>query len=311
MRIREAIPDDISSILQVLKASLGEASSKKSEEVWNFKHIINPFGKSLVLVAEENSQIIGVRAFMRWQWNYNNKIYNAFRAVDTATHPDHQGKGVFKKLTLKALDIAKQNGEHFVFNTPNDQSRPGYLKMGWEEVEKIKLILVPTGLILSRNSERKYFKEIDENKGNEGWLHSVKQDQHTLQTPLTREYLTWRYELNPLQEYLVKSNHQFFLAAYIKKHKYFNEFRVSELIFDDSDKALRKIIRKELIYLAKCNGANFISLSEKTNLNFNLGFKGNFGPMLVMKNINLNPKEASQFIQLKNWKYSLGDLELF
>ena len=147
MKIREASKDDTSGILNVLKASLGETSSRKTERVWNYKHVNNPFGKSLVLLAEENNQVIGVRAFMRWKWQYGENIYSALRAVDTATHPDHQGKGVFKKLTLKALEIAGEMGDHFVFNTPNTQSKPGYLKMGWKEVAKLNVRLVPVNPI--------------------------------------------------------------------------------------------------------------------------------------------------------------------
>ena len=147
MNIREATQNDIPQILKVLKASLGETSSKKTEEVWRYKHIDNPFGKSLVLVAEEEGEIVGVRAFMRWKWQKGEKIYSAFRAVDTATHPNHQGKGIFKKLTLKALEIGKERGDHFVFNTPNTQSKPGYLKMGWKEVDKLEIQLRPLILI--------------------------------------------------------------------------------------------------------------------------------------------------------------------
>lgn len=80
---------------------------------------------------------------MRWKWQKNNKIFSAFRAVDTATHPDFQGKGIFKKLTLRAIEIAKDQGEDFIFNTPNSQSKPGYLKMGWKQVDKIKIELLP------------------------------------------------------------------------------------------------------------------------------------------------------------------------
>jgi hypothetical protein len=52
------------------------------------------------------------------------------RAVDTATHPDHQGRGIFSKLTREALDTLQEEAD-FIFNTPNEKSLPGYLKMGW------------------------------------------------------------------------------------------------------------------------------------------------------------------------------------
>ena len=75
MIIREALPEDLNSILKVLKASLGETSSRKNDAVWNYKHVLNPFGKSLVLVAEEGNELIGVRAFMCWQWQKRSKDF--------------------------------------------------------------------------------------------------------------------------------------------------------------------------------------------------------------------------------------------
>ena len=123
MIIRQVKQEDTNSIIVLLQASLGESLLKKSAEIWNFKHVINPFGESTVLLAEEYSQILGVRAFMTWRWQMGTQVWNAYRAVDTATHPNHQGKGIFKKLTLQALEVVKQKGDCFIFNTPNNQSR--------------------------------------------------------------------------------------------------------------------------------------------------------------------------------------------
>ncbi len=67
----------------------------------------------------------------------------AVRAVDTATHPDHQGKGIFTKLTLGAIPDLDDDGVDLIFNTPNDKSRPGYLKMGWSEVGRVPVGRAP------------------------------------------------------------------------------------------------------------------------------------------------------------------------
>ena len=71
------------------------------------------------------------------------KVYRCLRAVDTATHPEHQGKGIFKKLTLQLIDEAAKQGYDFIFNTPNAQSTPGYLKMGWKRWGKVPLWIHP------------------------------------------------------------------------------------------------------------------------------------------------------------------------
>src|SRR5690606_36927640 len=51
------------------------------------------------------------------------------------------GKGIFKKLTLALVEFCKERQDHFVFNTPNEQSKPGYLKMGWEEAGRLPISL--------------------------------------------------------------------------------------------------------------------------------------------------------------------------
>ena len=102
MDIRAAQPQDTPAIIEILKKSLGESLIPITENLWSWKHEQNPFGKSFVLLALENAELIGVRAFMRWRWQWNGKEFEAIRAVDTATHPDHQGKGIFKKTYSSA-----------------------------------------------------------------------------------------------------------------------------------------------------------------------------------------------------------------
>src|SRR5690606_14453301 len=132
MQIRKAFPHDLPEIINLLKASLGESLIPKSEELWNWKHISNPFGASPVLVAEDEGVICGVRVFLRWEYHQSGKVIKACRAVDTAIHPDYQGKGLFKSLTLTLIEQLKEEGVELIYNTPNSQSTPGYLKMGWE-----------------------------------------------------------------------------------------------------------------------------------------------------------------------------------
>lgn len=310
MQIREATQNDIPQILEVLKASLGETSSKKTEEVWRYKHIQNPFGKSLVLIAEEAGMIIGVRAFMRWKWQKGDKIFSAFRAVDTATHPEHQGKGIFKKLTLKALEIGKERGDHLVFNTPNDQSKPGYLKMGWKEVGKLRTTLLPTNPIYWNN--RKEFEAIHYDD-QPIWCDLIKEWDRKLAagghvfTPKNSTFLSWRYLNNPLQQYKVEMDKKMFLAGYIKERSNIKELRISELIL--SSEANRKVVKKKIREWAKESGAHFISISSSFHTGlFITGIIGNFGPVLTFKPLNSNNRE---FLNLDAWEYSLGDLELF
>jgi hypothetical protein len=80
---------------------------------------------------------------LRWEFDRPAGVARAVRAVDTATDPEYQGRGIFTALTTRAIDELVAEGVHFVFNTPNDQSRPGYLKMGWQVVGRPPLSVRP------------------------------------------------------------------------------------------------------------------------------------------------------------------------
>jgi len=133
---RTTTSTELPHILELMALGLGEGSIPRTEAFWNWKHEDNPHGRSPVLVAEERGTLTGLRAFMRWTWRSGTLVVPAVRAVDTVTHPEWRGQGLFKRLTRSLLDVVDQRGAAFVFNTPNEKSRPGYLKMGWVDVAR-------------------------------------------------------------------------------------------------------------------------------------------------------------------------------
>ena len=316
MKIREATTDDFTEIIRVLKASLGEADLPISEAIWKYKHVENPFGQSLVLIAEDGGIIVGIRAFMKWKWKKKDRVFSAFRAVDTATHPDYQGKGVFKKLTLEAVKIGKELSYNFVFNTPNVQSRPGYLKMGWEEVGKVKVTLQPAyNSFWKFKTSKLEYQILNEAAPSEilslckSWNNKLTLEEKIF-TPKSAEFLLWRYENNPLQKYEVLSTPNVYMAAYIKKRKNVKELRIAECIFKDDSNSI-KAVRQ---FINKCSlkfGAQVITWSPKVLNLHSLSYQGAFGPTLTVRDLDLNEKDLQFLLVDENWNYSIGDLELF
>jgi GNAT superfamily N-acetyltransferase len=138
IEIRAAEPSDRAAVLGLLAASLGVSVDDRYETFFDWKHERNPFGRSPAWVAVDGGEVVGFRTFMRWEHRAPaGEVLRTVRAVDTATRPSHQGRGIFRRLTLRALDDLRAEGVAFVFNTPNDQSRPGYLKMGWRQVGRL------------------------------------------------------------------------------------------------------------------------------------------------------------------------------
>lgn len=143
--VRELAKDDEPQVLELLAAALagGGPTGERTQEFFDWKHHDNPFGSSPGLVAEtEDGGIAAVRLFLRWEFVHQGEPVRAVRAVDTATHPEMQGRGLFTRMTLELLDRLSDDTD-LVFNTPNANSLPGYLKMGWREVGKVPIALHP------------------------------------------------------------------------------------------------------------------------------------------------------------------------
>jgi GNAT superfamily N-acetyltransferase len=327
MEIREAMESDIPTIVDLLKNSLGEGLMPKSERYWRWKHVDNPFGVSPVLLCWDEGKLIGVRAFMRWEWRSDGQIFRALRAVDTATHPDHQGKGIFKKLTLSLVDYCKQEGDHFIFNTPNQQSRPGYLKMGWVEAGKLPVwINTQRPLSMLWNYISNKTKE-DQPSGNiEDYLKhpslGALLDRHyqqtkTIVTRVSVEYLNWRYLRVPVASYVALGDERGdelmgLIIGRIKQTRFGREMRITDCFFNPDSNGKEMFVKfKEY---KKAWKIDYVTLSgtlnsEAVKLFSVLNFKASVGPIVTIRSLELG--NLGPFANFSNWSPSIGDLELF
>ncbi len=327
MEIREADESDIPSIVDLLKSSLGEGLMPKSERYWRWKHLDNPFGRSPVLLCWEDGKLIGVRAFMRWEWKSNSKVYRALRAVDTATHPEYQGKGIFKKLTLSLVDNCGKNGDHFIFNTPNQQSRPGYLKMGWVEAGRLPITVSPTkpfsmfyNYLLhkpKKDNQDPAFGNILEHTGLESLLNQHCQQAKTIITSVSPDYLKWRYLTVPVASYVAMGDEQgkkltSLIIGRIKQTRFGKELRITDCFFstDIDEERMRSKFQKwresmevDYVTLSGTLGRNTLKLFSILN------FKASVGPTVTIRSLQLTNLDS--FSNFKDWTPSIGDLELF
>ena len=94
--IRRATDDDLPEILDVATAALGWNPADPNEEFFRWKHFDNPHGQSPIWVATNGGEIVGFRSMLCWTFTGQAGDYRAVRAVDTATHPNHHRRGIFR-----------------------------------------------------------------------------------------------------------------------------------------------------------------------------------------------------------------------
>jgi GNAT superfamily N-acetyltransferase len=192
-------------VLDLLKVSLGEPPLlKRTSDLFAWKHFDNPFGQSVAILAESHDRIVGLRTFMRWDLvTPQGATIRCVRAVDTATHPEYQRRGIFRRLTEEGLELAIAKGIDLVFNTPNAKSGAGYLTMGWGEVGTIGAMVRPTlrHLASATTGETREPGTLIDNRVSTTWLAIHDRQPLGLRTPRSQAYLSWRFGAHPNARY--------------------------------------------------------------------------------------------------------------
>jgi GNAT superfamily N-acetyltransferase len=325
--VRPFTVDDEAGVLELLEQTLGGGPvGSRPSEFFRWKHFDNPFGRSLLLLAETNGRVIGLRAFMRWRFSVAGGQVTAVRAVDTATHPDYQGKGVFSRLTRAALE-ALDGTTDLVFNTPNDASRPGYLKLGWREVGRVPVgirvrrpVRFASGLRRSATAlparpavaAAPAARVLERGDEIERLLAGVRHDDGRLHTPRDIEYLRWRYGAAPLLGYAgvvqEERDRLIGLALFrVRPRGRLWEATVSEVIVADGD---RRTARRLLGKVAAAAAVDHLALHAPALTGARTGvLPAPGGISFVVKPFrdDLDPDPST----LGSWALSLGDLEVF
>jgi GNAT superfamily N-acetyltransferase len=329
MRIRPFEPGDEANVLTLLGATLGGGpAGRRPAGFFRWKHFKNPFGPSFLLVAEVGEQIIGLRAFMRWRFEAAGHPITAVRAVDTATHPDYQGRGIFSRLTREALEQL-QGRVDLVFNTPNGASRPGYLKLGWEEVGRVPVaVRIRRPLSFGRglrgtevrSSPRPEIQAVPAAQvlaqpGIAELLADTATGDGRLRTHRDVEYLRWRYGAAPLLGYVAISEEQAGalrgIAVFrLRPRRGLWEATVAEVLVPPGD---RRTARRLLRRIARTAPVDHLTLHPGM-LGAGVAARSGFLPApggicLVVRPLRhaINPNPA----RLDAWSFSLGDLEVF
>jgi len=329
--VRSFTPDDTSSIIELLRICLGEGNIPRSREFFEWKHFASPFGASSALVAESGSKIVGLRIFMKWSWRAGDQNFTAARAVDTVTHPDWRGKGIFSRLTSALLENLRSEGVSFIFNTPNRLSKPGYLKMGWQPVTKLPLwirFFHPFRMALN------FVRNVDPVsllKNTENGIHGINEAplqeclknicaDSRLHTQRNKEYLRWRYSNIPGFEYDAKWRTEKDAAAVIifrqKIRKTWKELSLSEILLTAGTSGV-ELAKKMIEEAAQSKAADYaVAIAARGTPEEDAlraarfsRFRG-VGPVLVVKELNRLP-EKIQLFDWSTWRCSIGDLEIF
>lgn len=310
-------------MLELLATGLAwDTQDPRSEVLFRWKHVGNTFGASPSWVALDDGRVVGFRAFMRWEFVHDGRIVRAVRAVDTATHPEWQRRGVFRALTSSALDELRNDGVELVFNTPNDASRPGYLALGWKAVGRLPVVFRPSssrGAVRAARARAPAARWSEPTEAgvparevleDDATLCGLLDDRGTvpgLRTHFTTSFLRWRYATPPLCYRAVVHDAGVGggVAVFrVRRRGTARELTLCELIVPNGDARAR---RRLIAAVRRVKDIDYaLSLTPTVSLADGFVPLVGRGPILVARALGgqaLPPR--------RGWNLSLGDIELF
>ena len=315
LELRLMTDDDTGAVIDLLGASLGWGDDERYRQLFAWKHRTNPFGASPGWVAVDSGDIVAVRLFMRWRFRRGHETLSAVRAVDTATHPDYQGRGLFTRLTNEALAMCLSDGVDFVFNTPNAQSRPGYLKMGWRDVGRPSVAIRPmsigvlSSIARSREPAERWSLPIEIGVEIGTWLAgsdparrtspAVSSTDRTLRTDIDDAFLQWRYGLDSLHYRVVDDGDT---AVVVRLRRRGSS---TELVIADSFGSTGATDRLAAKTGGDVGATHVLRLGPPNPRSLFASAPG-LGPDLTWRALNNSGQPP-----LPNWDLRMGDIELF
>jgi GNAT superfamily N-acetyltransferase len=320
--IRRADANDLDSILPLLVASLGWGSGPEFAAFFDWKHRENAFGESPAWIAVDGDRLVGLRILMRWEFDEpGGAVVRAVRAVDTATHPEYQGQGIFTKLTRAALEELEQDDVAFVFNTPNDKSRPGYVKMGWDVVGRLPVRVRPLSVrglfrvAQARTAAQRWSepsragtpaREVLHDDGAIRRLLGTRSSTTALRTRLTPAYLAWRYggDLLEYRAVVGPSGLDDGVAIFrVRRRGAAREAALCEVVAAGDDAALGRELVRRVVRAADAD--YLLALGHRVPGHQLVPLPGQ-GPVLTWRRVATHDREPP-----REWAIGLGDIELF
>ena len=135
VKSREATPADFDLVRRLYRDVWGY---NRPERFDRWRYIMSSGKFCPTALASNGDKLVG--AYMLWPVSVSvgSKNVSAAQSMDTMTHPENQGQGIFTNLANACYQIAETRGIQILYGFPNPLSYPGFVrKLGWNHIGDI------------------------------------------------------------------------------------------------------------------------------------------------------------------------------
>ena len=290
---------------------------------WKYKGT-NPFGRSLVWVAEKNGRVVATFSAIPLNYRIKNKIIKGACSIAMIVHPDYQNKGLIKFVADKLFENAKSKKFKFIYGYPNENAYLIHKKFFlYQDVSQQKLFYKKISntekIQINKNIK---VKQVDKftNKIN-FFLDKVK-SQRSFYLNRTKDYLNWRYSFRPdvnYKKYIFLDSKNSILGYIVLKIYFENKVKRGHIIDCFYDMKFSKLfvhmLEFSLEYFRK-KKCGEITLwmqgdSKSSEILLKKSFKVKSKRPMICKFLNVTNNEKKVMTE-KQWFFTMGDtLEIY
>ncbi len=139
--IRPYQPTDADAVQAVLAATYAERATPRDRYHW--WSLGCPVATTGFMVAVAGEKLVGVQPMAIFPYRTTDTRVTGAMLTGVAVHPQWRRRGIFSALLNACEHEAWRQGAAFITTMPNDQSRPGFLKMGYTDLGLRTLLLRP------------------------------------------------------------------------------------------------------------------------------------------------------------------------
>ena len=133
--VREAGPNDLDLIRDLYRA-VRRDSRPEAYDRW--RYLESPYGPTPGTLAVEGGRAVGFYTLWPTPLLIGSAAVAGAQSMDTMTHPDFRGQGIFVALARACFELATARGIQLLYGFPNNESFPGFVRrLEWTHVGDI------------------------------------------------------------------------------------------------------------------------------------------------------------------------------
>jgi hypothetical protein len=299
-------------ILDLFECSFGK---KLSLDYWNWRFANHPSGLKMIMLMWDGERLVGHYALSPMRLIIEKQEILTALSMTTMTHPDYAGKGIFTQLANALYEEEhSKNGLAAVWGFPNVNSHYGFIKnLKWSNLEQIPSFSIDTEVIRATESNIAVDVNFKNNKryANESARVRACYDQN---------YLSWRYERNPSNSYVIfeKNIRDEYAYAVVKKFDSYAYSGAKELDVLEWQVPADEILQMEFFSAIKNHFADshvrcinmWMPLHDMRHVQLEkLGFRNRLP--ITYFGIRVMDSNYDDLLDCRNWHYSLGYSDIY